>query len=753
MLTNIEEYHSFLDKKKIVFRSSGFEVSRDEIHPSLFEFQKDLVVWALRKGRAAIFADTGLGKTRMQLEFARIINLRTGLPVIIVAPLSIAKQTVKEAKNLGLDILFSRSDKNIASITITNYEMLKDFNPEHFGGMVLDESSILKSLDGKTKKFLIETFSIIPYRLCCTATPSPNDIIEIGGHSEYLGVMTETYMKANFFIHDSEVGNNQWRLRKHSVDHFYRWLASWGMSLRKPSDLGYSDEGYNLPPLNIKPIFIESPDNQAFFHELKGITHRSKVRRDTIQEKADKLAELVNNSDEQWIVWCGLNDEAEIARKILNDNVEVKGSDSIDKKIKAIEDFQEGKVKVFITKPKIGGMGLNLQNSHNMVFFGLFDSFETYYQCIRRQYRFGQTHPVNVFILLSELERAIYDNVIKKEAQAKEMSRQLIEHVQQYELQEMEKSKGEKEFIYSTRDETGELKDLTWKLMLGDSVERIKEIPDNSVDFSVYSPPFQDLYCYSGTERDIGNSSQLDQFLEHLGYIISELLRITKPGRTTAVHIADAQATLVRDGYRGLKPLSDEVGMEYRKRGWLYQARITIEKDPQVAAIRTRAKELAFAQIERDQNDLAPAMPDYIFKFTKPGENEVVVNRGLTNEEWIRWANPVWDAEGDRTKNYGYYLPWHDIRASDTLQGWQNAKGPDDERHICPLQLPTIERCIKLWSNPGELVFSPFAGIGSEIYMALKLGRNGLGIELNPRYFSEAVKNMKKLEIVEETLF
>jgi len=443
-----EDYQSFLAQKKVIAQTSGIDVRLEDIHPLLFPFQRTLVQWALRKGRAALFADTGLGKSFMQLEWARLTNKRT----LILAPLSVAKQTVNEAKKIDVEVHYTRSGKDLAEgINITNYEMLEHFNADDFGAVVLDESSILKSLDGKTRSRLIEMFVDVPFRLCCTATPAPNDIAEIANHAEFLGVMSRVEMLAMFFVHDSNSGAQaNWRLKKHAQEPFYRWLASWSMSVKKPSDLGtFSDDGYNLPELTIKPLIVETdfkPGNALFYTKLSGIQGRAEARRGTLDDKLDEIFSLVHSNQEQWILWCGMNAESSSLAKLLPDAIEVTGSDSIEKKIAAIEGFQEGKYRIVITKAKIAGYGINLQNCHNMAFVGIGDSFESYYQCIRRCYRFGQTHPVNAYIVISEIEQEIYANVMRKEKEATTMSEKLIEHVKQFEQKELEHHKEEYQY-------------------------------------------------------------------------------------------------------------------------------------------------------------------------------------------------------------------------------------------------------------------------------------------------------------------
>jgi superfamily II DNA or RNA helicase len=724
-------YNEFLQRKQRTVQSTGFEVSESGINPVLFPFQRDLVRWAARKGRAAVFADTGLGKTFMQLEWARL----SGMRALIIAPLSVARQTVREARKLGLEVIYVRRQLDVekrpeASLFITNYEMIEQFDFAAFGAVVLDESSILKSLDGKTRQRLTDLTAEVPYKLCCTATPAPNDIAEIGNHSEYLGIKSAVEMKAEFFVHDDD----GYRLKGHAETAFFRWLASWGMSVRKPSDIGaYSDEGYQLPPLVIHPVFVKvdyRPEGQLFFTDLGGITGRSDIRKSTTLDRCRAAADLVNATNEQFIVWCGLDAEQETIEKLIPDCVSVYGRHSPDEKAEMLEAFQDGKYRVLITKSKIAGQGMNFQNAHNMVHVGLSDSFEAYYQTIRRCYRFGQKEPVNVWVVLSELEDEIYQNVLRKEREANEMSKKLIENIQHFERAEIQGGAGE-EWEYRTDTVKGD----NFLMMLGDSCERLAEIETGIAGFSVYSPPFMSLYTYSPTERDLGNSKREEEFFTQYGFIIRELLRITKPGRLTAVHVAQVPAMLVRDGYIGLKDFRGQTIEAYKAAGWIHHGEVVIDKDPQAQAIRTKAKSLLFTQLRKDSSWSRPALADFILLFRKPGENAEPIHPDISNDQWIEWARPIW---------YG-------ISEGDTLQ-YTTAREEKDERHICPLQLGTIERCIRLWSNPGDTVVSPFAGIGSEGHVALKFGRKFIGCELKQSYFHVAVRNLKAADVESKTV-
>lgn len=741
----MSKYSEFLKSKKYKVSDCGTE-SIINIHSKLFQWQKDIVKWACRKGRCAIFLDTGLGKTFIQLEWARLLNQNT----LIIAPLSVARQTVRLAKLIDVDVRYIRNQSEITNdhkLWITNYDMAEHFDYSKFGSVVLDESSILKSIGGKTRQILTELCTTVKYKLCCTATPAPNDYIELGNHTEFLGICKQSEMLAMFFINANKEhtivigdkiyrkkgtnkGGTEWRLKHHAENHFFEWLASWAITMTKPSDIGYDDDGFILPPLNITPLVIHSeykPADQLFFTNLHGITDRVKVRKSTLNGKIDKLKEIINN-DEQWIIWCGLDNESKEASNLLSNAVEVKGADSLEYKIKALEDFQDGNTKILITKPKIAGFGMNFQNAHNMVFLGLNDSWETYYQCIRREWRYGQDKPVNVYLIIHDVEMEILKNIQRKDAMAKRLISNLVSQVKNYERLELN-MESQLETEYTTRDDSGK----NWTAMLGDSCEMLVDIKENSIDLSVYSPPFADLFTYTSSERDLGNSRDWSEFFDHYKFIIREVLRVTKPGRLTCVHTSDIPAMAQRDGYIGLRDFPGEVIRAYEKGGWIFTGRAFVQKNPQAQAIRVKSKALLFVQLRKDSSDSRPALVDQILLFKKPGDNLVPVkpveNKELDNETWIEWANGIWLG----------------IHETETLQ-YSIARGKDDEKHICPLQLGTIERCIKLYSNPGETVLTPFGGIGSEAYMAVKLGRKATLIELKPEYYKVAVNNLKQAE-------
>jgi len=441
------KYNEFLNGKKFLEVTAGFDVKQKELNDRLFDFQKAIVKWALKRGRAAVFADTGLGKTAIQSEWAWNVFQRTGNRVLILAPLCVAEQTVREADELlGYQFRYLREFKRDGSsgVIVTNYEMLHQFEDairdKYFDGIVLDESSILKHQSSKTRNHIIELSKHIPYRLSCTATPSPNDYMELGNQAEFLGVMSIAEMLAMFFIHDSGE-TSKWRLKGHGKHMFWKWLATWACFIKHPSDLGFSDEGYNLPGLNIQEVIVPSEFTVV---EGTGLSGRNEARRLTIDERVKQAATLVNNSNEQWIVWCNLNDESAKLSKLINGAVEVKGSDSIKSKERAISDFESGSARVIVSKASIVGFGLNWQHCHNMVFVGLNDSYEQLYQAIRRCYRFGQTNVVNVHLISSILEGAVLENIKRKESQAELMSQEMVDHMRDFVRKEVVELKMEK---------------------------------------------------------------------------------------------------------------------------------------------------------------------------------------------------------------------------------------------------------------------------------------------------------------------
>lgn len=427
-------YQEFLKQKQIITKPCGFEINKDSLNNYAFEWQKDIVKWALKKGKAALFEDCGLGKTIQQLIWAEQVHKKTGQPVLILAPLAVAEQTKREGEKFGIPVNVCRTQKDIFNgINITNYEMLQHFRSEVFSGVVLDESSILKHFESKTKQLIVDKFVSTQYKLSCTATPAPNDFMELGNQAEFLGIMSRTEMLATYFVHDGG-DTSKWRLKGHAEKEFWKWVSNWAVVLTNPKDLGYDGAGYDLPRLSIHEHVVKSGpavvDNQLMLGWVaQTLSERRNARKGSLKDRCQKAAELIaQKPDEQWIVWCDLNAESEELKKNIGGAVEVRGSDTNEYKSEMLKGFSTGDVKYLITKPSIAGFGLNWQNCHNMIFVGLSDSYEMIYQAIRRCYRFGQNKDVNVHIVISEAEGAVKQNIERKERQSQRMIKRMINH-------------------------------------------------------------------------------------------------------------------------------------------------------------------------------------------------------------------------------------------------------------------------------------------------------------------------------------
>ena len=418
------DYSEFIKTKSYEHIDAGFDANPDALPKKIKEFQKDIVLWACRRGRSAIFADTGLGKTLMQLSWANLVGRKTNGKVLILAPLCVAQQTVEEGEKFGIDAIYLREGDHDTQIHVTNYEMLKKFDPSKYSGVVLDESSILKGLDGKTRKRITEFGETIPYRLSCTATPSPNDFMELGTQAEFLGIMTQTEMLATFFIHDGS-DTSKWRLKGHARKRFWEWLSTWSVVVRRPSDLGYDEDGYDLPELRLHEHVVKTePTDDLFVSIAQGLLERNKARRDSVNDRCNKAAEIARDMD-CYIVWTNLNDESKLIAESTG-ATEITGSMDHSKKEEAITRFSHQGIKSIVTKPKIAGFGLNWQHCNKMIFVGLSDSFEQFYQAVRRCWRFGQSNPVDVHIVISDREGAVLDNIKRKQSQHDQMSREMI---------------------------------------------------------------------------------------------------------------------------------------------------------------------------------------------------------------------------------------------------------------------------------------------------------------------------------------
>lgn len=427
------EYQEFIRSKEFRIIESGFEANEDQLPDMMFDYQISVTKWALQRGRAAAFLDTGLGKTIVQTAWAEQVSLHTGKPVLILAPLAVSDQTIDEAKSYGIIIqkYHSNIDPLQPGVFITNYEQLHNVDCSIFSGVALDESSILKGMQGKYRKLITESFRDTPYKLSCTATPSPNDFMELGTQAEFLGIMSQVEMLAMFFIHDGG-DTSKWRLKGHGQRKFWEWMATWAICMRSPYDLGFDGSKHKLPPVQYHDHVIETtPTDELFVTPAQGLLERNKARRDSVEERCKIAAKIANNSEGPFLVWCHLNDEGDLLEKLIPDSVQVSGSQSNDVKTDRLHGFSCGKYRVLISKPKLSGFGMNWQHCNQMVFVGLSDSWESYYQAIRRCWRFGQKRDVNVHVVSADTEGAVVENIKRKDQQNSEMSKNMVEHMRE----------------------------------------------------------------------------------------------------------------------------------------------------------------------------------------------------------------------------------------------------------------------------------------------------------------------------------
>lgn len=727
----------------------------------LFDFQKFTVKRALKAGKYAIFANTGQGKTPMQLEIAHQVAKKTKKPVLILAPLAVTSQTIEQGVKFNIPVQRVKSQITDNGIYITNYEQIENYDCSQFGCICLDESSILKNESGKYRNLLIDTFDKTPYKFCFSATPSPNDPMELGNHSEFLDAMKYNEMLAMFFVNDQDQ-SQKWRLKGHAIERFYEFISTWAIMYSHPRDIGFEQPGFDLPELEIKEVQVSTPlpEGVMFPGIAVSATDYNQSLRETEYERIKKTLEIVANipKSESIIIWTKQNDEAKNIYNNLKslgyDCRNVQGSDSNEKKETDLLGFAHKDYQILITKLSIASQGLNYQICGHQIFNSIDFSFEQTYQGMRRSWRFGRTEKVICWMVTTD--RMI--NVTKIQSD----KHKSFEKMQENMIKAVTKNLQGSLTNYAMNSE--DVKTDQFWLMRGDCVQRIKEVTDNSADLIVFSPPFADLYTYSNYIEDMGNVSGYDQFVDQFRYLAKELKRVIKPGRIIAIHCMNLPTQKGRDGYIGLRRFPDMISDTFESIGMFLHSDFTIWKDPLLAAVRTKTIGLAHKQVTKDMSIIRAGIADRVLCFKTKEENEVPIQLDDirftyyvpmhdfdTFPKSVEGFNEHWgydqESKYSKTEQYSHQVwqryaspVWMDIQSTNTLQ-YMNARDQNDEKHICPLQLGVIERIILLYSNRGETILSPFGGIGSEGYQALKMGRKSISIELKDSYFEMNKRN------------
>lgn len=750
------DYQDFINSKLTFTHECGFEIDSSQISEHAKDFQAFIIQTAIKKGRFGLYEGTGLGKTLQELEIARIVSEHTGKPSLIFAPLAVAKQTEKEADKFGIKCVYIKDSSEIENgVYVTNYERYQKIDESMLGCVIFDESSSLKDDKGKLSNALIKKFSSVNYRFCASATAAPNNLLEWGMQAEMLGICNTEEMKSQFFINDMNAKGQTWRLRGNAHEKFYEFLAEWCVIISNPGDLGFEETGkdYILPPLvwnaetiNTNIVF----DGELLPRPANTQPERLLAGKKAAVEKVKRAAEMVNNSEDQWVIAVNTNDESTALTAAIHDAVEVTGSMKLEDKVERMIGFSSGKYRVLVSKASIVGWGMNWQNCHNCIYFAN-DSFEKLYQFVRRFYRFGQEQAVNAYVFAADVESAITQNVAKKQEQHDKTQHGMVSHMKSYMVKKEPELK--KKAIRQAVEEN-------YKLTLQDCIEYLRSVPDDYFDMAFFSPPFKALYQYSDDPADMSNVKDADQFWLQFDFLVKELYRTIKPGRIVAMHCMNLNLTITSNGLIGLsdfrgdliramsgekaklndavralkttnapKALIDGVQQQADQADdlFVFHAEATIWKDPNVQRVRTRAKGLAKTNVHKDGTCARMGIPDYFIAMRKPGDNKKAVthdDQSLPVDEWWRIASPV----------------WMDIKPNDVI-AFREGKTDRDDKHMTPTQREVTSRAIRLYSNPGDLVFDPFTGSGTTLVVANQLGRKFEGTELKESYFDLAVKN------------
>jgi hypothetical protein len=815
-------YSDFLRAKFDFQVEHGFEVDPADLSPCLLSHQRDVVLWAVRGGRRALFESFGLGKTIQQLEILRLIHAREGGRCLVVCPLGVRQEFTRDGRDLlGMEVRFVRRTEEVdgPGIWLTNYESIRDgrLDPDLFDAVSLDEASVLRSFGSKTYQTFLGLFRNARYRFVATATPSPNRYKELIHYAGFLGVMDTGQALTRFFQRDSTKANHL-TLYPHKEHEFFVWLHSWAIFLQRPSDLGYSDEGYDLPPLEVVWHELPAPegnggfdrDGQAriFRDAALGVSEAAREKRDSLAERVAAAKAIVDASPEDhFILWHDLESERHALKRAIPEVVEVYGDQDLDERERRVIGFSDGEFRLLATKPTLSGSGCNFQrHCHRQVFVGVGFSFNDFYQALHRSFRYLQTHPVRIDIIHTEAERAVVAVLKRKWAQHEELTAQMTEIIRAHGLNHVSSSAGLARGMGVERsEEAGE----RWLLAHNDCVEEVAGMEADSVDLVVTSIPFANQYEYTPSYNDFGHTDDNDHFWAQMDFLTPGLLRVLRPGRIYACHVKDRInfGNVTGAGYSTVSPFHAEAIMHARRHGFEFMGQITVVTD--VVRENNQSYRLGWSENAKDGTKMGVGSPEYVLLFRKPqtdrtrGYADVPVVKDKEKYSRARWqvdAHAFWRSSGDRPLSiddlrglstgarmklweawsasnvhdhehhvalgealddpaHGQVLPstfmllapaswhpdvWHDVNRMRTLNTEQARKA--EAMHVCPLQFDIVDRLIERYSMPGEMVFDPFAGLGTVPMRAIVAGRRGRGVELNPEYFATAVRYLRAAE-------
>lgn len=827
-----DDYRQFLEAKVKFDHACGFDISEAkiiELFPLLKPHQVAIVRWAVQGGRRAIFAAFGLGKTFMQLAAVDLTMVKANGPGLIVVPLGVRQEFRIDAEKLGISTRFIRTDAEIdpafSGIHLTNYESIREgkINPANFAVASLDEASILRSFGSKTYQEFLPLFDAVKFKFVATATPSPNRYKELIHYAGFLGIMDTGQALTRFFQRDSTKANNL-TLYPHKEREFWLWLNSWAVFLQRPSDLGFSDEGYDLPEIEVvyHEVAVDHTtagvdrDGQAqmFRNAAIGIQDAAREKRDTMAIRIDKMAEIVNAApDDHFILWHDLEDERRAIKAALPEAVEVYGSLDLDTREERIIDFSDGRSRLLATKPELSGSGCNFQrHCHRAVFVGIGFKFNDFFQAIHRIQRFQQPRPVRIDVIYAESEREVLRTLQEKWTQHKELTQQMSEIIKEHGLNHLSMADVLTRAIGVDRIEaSGE----GWLVANNDCVEETRSMEENSVDLIVTSIPFSNHYEYTPSYNDFGHTDNNDHFWAQMDHLTPELLRILQPGRIYCCHVKDRInfGNVTGAGVPTVSPFHAEALFHGTKHGFDYLGMITVVTD--VVRENNQTYRLGWSEQCKDGTKMGAGSPEYILIFHKPqtdrtrGYADIPVTKDKASYTRARWqvdAHAFWRSSGNRLLTpdelaelkpeqlsrlfteqtlrevYDYEshvkvgesleakgaLPatfmslapgshhpdvWHDVNRMLTLNTEQSRKA--QQMHVCPLQFDIVDRLIRRYSNPGELVFDPFGGLFTVPFRAMHLDRRGRAAELNTGYFMDGVKYLqaKEREKAMPTLF